>query len=305
MKLSYAEQVSPKPIKLATGGSVKKIKINDIWDIGEYVFSSYQSTLLMSPKDYYTKLREDLKEQWENIPDDEKEKISMFDVLKSDNKISILFQSIFDFFFVERVIYIDGLFLIVKNDSEYKLSEYSIILKLPNSWLDMTDEQKRLFASHNGINKYDEMSNERYMKIRETVVGSINESNFSEVVSIIKQVCMIESDKSDEDDISKLKFKNKKAKEIYLKTIKAQKDKEKERYDKNLSIPNIISAVCYKHPSINYLNVGGLTMFQLIDNFNRLNVDNDFYIAQVRVAVWGDSENQFKRDLWYLNNYKE
>lgn len=136
-----------------------------------------------------------------------------------------------------------------------------------------------------------------------SIKGVITEDIFSDVLNIIKQICGMSAD---EDallkDASRMKFKNKKAKKLYEKMLKSEEKKKKES-NINYSIPNIISAVCSCHPSINYTNVYQLTVYQLLDTFERLKTDSAFHIYRTSVAVWGNEKNWFDPELWYKNEY--
>ena len=83
-----------------------------------------------------------------------------------------------------------------------------------------------------------------------------------------------------------------------------EKKKEKES-DKNLSLANIISKVSNKHPSISPITVWDLTLFQLIDSFNSMQVNESYDISKTRTSVWGDEKNTFDATLWYKNNHEK
>ena len=86
--------------------------------------------------------------------------------------------------------------------------------------------------------------------------------------------------------------------------LKAQKEQKKQaKNDINLSIPNIISAVASKHPSLNLTSIWDLTIFQLLDSFSRLQANTVYEIDSTRVSVWGDEKKTFDPALWYKNIY--
>lgn len=117
----------------------------------------------------------------------------------------------------------------------------------------------------------------------------------------MQQICCIYSE---DEDIKNLKFKNALAKKMYEKMLKAKKKaQENKKVDINLSLPNIISSISNKHPSINYINVWDLTVFQLMDAFNRVQTNTMYEIDSTRVSVWGDEKKTFDFTLWYKNNY--
>ena len=88
------------------------------------------------------------------------------------------------------------------------------------------------------------------------------------------------------------------------KILKEKKqEKKKNKLDKNMTIPNIISALSNKHPSLNYTNIWDLTIFQLLDSFNRIQANSVYEIDSTRVSVWGDEKKTFDASLWYKNEY--
>ena len=88
------------------------------------------------------------------------------------------------------------------------------------------------------------------------------------------------------------------------KMLKAKKkEQETKKSDLNLTIPNIISSLANKHPSLNYVNIWDLTIFQLLDAFNRTQANSMYDIDSTRVSVWGDEKKTFDVSLWYKNNY--
>lgn len=135
--------------------------------------------------------------------------------------------------------------------------------------------------------------------IPENVHGVISKESFSQVLELMQQICCIYSEEESKEN---LKFKNALAKKLYEKMLKAEKEKNK-KADMNLSLPNIISSLSNKHPSINYTNVWNLTVFQLMDSFNRVQTNTMYDIDSTRVSVWGDEKKTFDFTLWYKNNY--
>jgi len=128
--------------------------------------------------------------------------------------------------------------------------------------------------------------------------GYINEQNFNAVMSIIMQISCVKKKETESD----MKFKNELARKLYYRMKEAQK-KEEEKANKDFLIPNIISAVTNKHPSINVINVWELTVYQLLDIFERLRINAFYDIQSLGVSVWGDENNKFKENTWYQNNF--
>ena len=133
----------------------------------------------------------------------------------------------------------------------------------------------------------------------DNVRGAISKDLFGQVLEVMQQICCIYSEDESKEN---LKFKNALAKKLYEKMLKAEKEKNK-KADLNLSLPNVISSLSNKHPSINYTNVWELTVFQLMDSFNRVQTNTMYEIDSTRVSVWGDEKKTFDFTLWYKNNY--
>ncbi len=131
------------------------------------------------------------------------------------------------------------------------------------------------------------------------IQGIISQENMQEILELLQQICCIYSEN---ENINNMKFKNNLAKKIMNKILKAKK-KDNDKIDINLTIPNIISAVCNRHPSLNYTNIGELTIFQLFDSFYRLRTNIIFDINSTSVSVWGDEKKAFDYSFWYMNNY--
>lgn len=103
-------------------------------------------------------------------------------------------------------------------------------------------------------------------------------------------------------DENPAKFYNEAARRIYEKSkrIKAKQTKAKKGHDVNLELWNVIGAVCVKHPSYNLTNIWELTIYQLYDQFSRLQNDVQFNTIAHRWAVWG--KEQFDFSLWFKKN---
>lgn len=131
------------------------------------------------------------------------------------------------------------------------------------------------------------------------ICGVIHDKTFMQILNLMQQICRIDDE---EQSIDEMKFKNKTARKLYEKMLKAKKEVKK-KGDKNLSIPNIISAVSNRHPSVNPINVWDMTIFQLLDSFNRLQINAIYGIDCTRVSVWGDEKKRFDYSLWYKNEF--
>lgn len=263
MRLDYGTQLSPFPITLSIG-TLRKPTLKEISQITFDRFSFYEFFLKLSPETYYTKLRKenDGEAFWDSLTEEEQDKITIYNIIEEDEKIRSTYVEIFNFFFVETVIYQEGFFILLKE----------------NTAIDNPDKIKR-----------------------EQVRGAIAKDNFSQVMSLLQQICCIYNEEESLDD---MKFKNNLARKLMEKMLKAKKkEQETKKSDLNLTIPNIISSLANKHPSLNYVNIWDLTIFQLLDAFNRTQANSMYDIDSTRVSVWGDEKKTFDVSLWYKNNY--
>lgn len=263
MRLDYGTQLSPAPIKLSVG-TLRKPTLREITDTTNDMsfekFNFFQVFLKMTPEKYYGSISLN-NPLWDSLSEDAKDDMTMYSVILQDEKARDIFLDIFNFFFLEKVIFTEGFFILLKNDVE--------------------DIEK--------INPDD-------------IRGVVKETSFLQILNIIQQILGI-NDPEDEP-LENLKFKNEKARKNYLKILKGQKEKRAAaKNDINLSIPNIISSVASRHPSVNLINIWDYTVFQLLDSFNRLQANAYYDIDASRVSTWGDEKKTFDATLWYKNNY--
>lgn len=257
MRFDYGTQLNPNPILLSIG-TLKKPTLNEISRLTFDKFSIYEAFLKMTPSGFITTFKEDGQKYWDSLTEERRDSMTMYDLILEDTALQNMYVEIFDFFFIEPVIFKDGLFIIlnktIENDTDISA---------------------------------------------EDIRGAIHDKTFLQVLDVLQQICCIYEG---EDKIDEMKFKNKTAKKLYEKMLKARKN-ERKKADINMSLPNIISAVSNAHPSINPINVWDLTIFQLLDSFNRLQANAIYRIDCTRVSVWGDEKNTFDIALWYKNNF--
>ena len=261
MVFTYSMLLNPEPIKLSIG-HLRKPTLGDIAKISFERHSVYQAFSKYTPRDYYTKLLKNNGgiEKWEAMPDDEKDKLTMYMLIKADIQLQKLYTDLLKFFFEENVVFKEGFFILFNGDAE-----------------------------QNQDIPLDQIS------------GVISENDFQQVMVMIQQISCVYKP---EEPIAEMKFKNDIARKLYEKMRKAQKQQEESKEaDKDLYIPNIISSVAAIHPSINLINVWGLTLFQLMDCFKRVQTNLMYDLNSMRVAVWGDEKKKFDPAIWYKNYY--
>ncbi len=267
MKLDYYTLLCPEPISLSIG-TIKQPTLREIGELTFPKFGMYQVYLKLTPKNYYEYLNKEQGEKyWDILQDDQKNEITLYDIILIEKSVCYIYLEILNFFFIERVIFRDNLFLII-NTTDYETPAEELELD------------------------------------RSNVKGLINPSTFQDVLDILQQICCIKSEDPLEE--AKPKFKNAKARKLYERMLKA-KEKEVKKQEKkdflNMTLPNIISATAAKTPGLNIINIWDATLFQLYDQFEKIRNDDAHYMNSVRVAVWGDEKNQFDPSLWYKNNF--
>lgn len=261
MKIDYGTLLSPSPIKLSIG-SLKKHKLREIAEITFDKFNLYEAFTKMTPEKFFQIGNNGESTIWQSLTEDQREHVTMYDLIVKDEVVQSIYVNTFNFFFEEFVIFKDGVFILFAH--EVDLSE-----KIP----------------------------------AKEIRGVINRELFPEVLSLIQQICCIYEE---EENIDNMKFKNNAARKIMEKILKGQKEKRSQKKrDKNLDLPNIISAVSNFHPTITPITVWDLTLFQLFDSFNRLQLNSAYEIHARRVSVWGDEKKTFNDALWYKNEYEK
>jgi len=101
-----------------------------------------------------------------------------------------------------------------------------------------------------------------------------------------------------EDDKPK-GFYNNAAKRLYEKSLalKQKRAKANAKSDADYEIWNVIGAVSARHPSYNLLNIWGLTVFQLYDQFSRIHGGIQLDGMIHKWAAWGTA--QFDFSAWF------
>lgn len=263
MKLTYGQLLSPSPIKLSIG-TLRKPTLREISDgIGFDQYSDYEGFLKLTPELFYTKLKKDGGIKiWESFTDKQKEEITLFNVVVSNDDLLHDYLDLLNYFFEEQVIFAEGFFVWIKNG------------------VDVSD-----------LNNVTE----------DDVLGVVTDhENFTALLEVIQQVCCCYDNDSGKEE--QVKYKNSIAEKLHKKMMAAEKE-QKKITDKNYTLPNIISAISNFHPTISPINVWDLTVFQLVDSFNRNRVNMEHLISTIRVSVWGDSDNKYDSNVWFRNEY--
>jgi len=262
IEFDYGTLLNRKPIKLSIG-TLRKPTLNDIYDISFSKFDYYEFLLKLTPESYYTiMLGDDGKQKWDNFSDEEKGNCKLFDIILNDENLQSAYTDLLNFFFVEDIIFLNPYFLILKDG----------------------------IASDRKLTTDD-------------IICAVNDETLHIILSLIQQICCIYEKPT--PSIDDMKFKNSIARKLYEKIQKAQEKQnrlKKKKGNKDYILTNLISAVSNRHPDLNPISVWDLTVFQLIDSFNRLQINAAYEINKTRVSVWGDEKKTFDPALWYKNN---
>jgi len=119
--------------------------------------------------------------------------------------------------------------------------------------------------------------------------SSISKKNFNFFIDVLKrQNCMTSEGKK------KMTPKNEAQRKMF---IKLKEHRHKHNSANQNDMTDIISSVCAKHPSINMFNVGDLSMYQLIDQYKRLNLIDEYFI-NINSLMHGASGDNVKIKHW-------
>lgn len=149
------------------------------------------------------------------------------------------------------------------------------------------DENNRLFFTYKEKDKDNQI----------IPAGIICAENFPELCDIILQKCGIERK---DYDVDASKIKNKRALEILTKIRQGRQSASgKSKHDKNMDLPNLVTAVAVKSNSINFTNIWDLTIYQFYEQFKKEQAGVYFDIQKMSVAAYGNTKNTFKGNEWY------
>lgn len=129
---------------------------------------------------------------------------------------------------------------------------------------------------------------------------SLSLAQILEIRKVILSLCNIEDSTTQEP----VTFANEKARRIYEKSQKGRSQLKGNKGPKegDIELPNLIAAVSAYSPTYNLLNIWGLTVYQLYDQFARLGGKFQLDVFGHKWAAWGTDEFDFS--LWYKNPSK-
>ena len=113
MKLSYETLLSPTPIKLSVG-TIRKPTLREISELTFNEFDAFKFFLKLTPKRYYKTIL-NAEDKWDSMSDDEKSNITLYKCIMESKQLQETYSLLLNFFFIEDVIYDDGIFIITND----------------------------------------------------------------------------------------------------------------------------------------------------------------------------------------------
>lgn len=118
MQLDYGTLLSRSPVRLSIG-RLRKPRLKDIAKLGFDKFGYYESLLKMSPELLYsTILGEHGEAYWESLSDDVRDSMTMYRVILTNKQMQESYTEMFDFFFKEKVVFQNGIFLLLRKGTD-------------------------------------------------------------------------------------------------------------------------------------------------------------------------------------------
>jgi hypothetical protein len=123
----------------------------------------------------------------------------------------------------------------------------------------------------------------------EFIVGlrkALNRDEFMQILEIIKDQNFVKTRKE-----TILTKKQREYKEMVKKAREKHKAYVKAMGDDGTDMLDLVSSVASKHSSINLFNIDNLTIYQLIDQFKRLNAIDEYFINIDSLLAGADKKN--------------
>lgn len=140
--------------------------------------------------------------------------------------------------------------------------------------------------------------NKKYPSEEIVPVGIIHRNVYSELCDIILQRCGISNDI--QTDISAVK--NRRSREIMKKLNAGRKSAAKgKNTDRDMELPNLITAIAVKSNSLNFANIWDLTVCQFYEHLRREQINVYFDIQKMSVAAYGNEKKTFTGNEWIKN----
>lgn len=133
------------------------------------------------------------------------------------------------------------------------------------------------------------------------IVGSISKENFDTARSMILLRNYISLSSAD----VAVKHSSKASEDLWNRAQEWMAKLEPQKHDDTMDVGNLISKLCAIHPSINYLNVYDLTVFQFYDCFLQLSYLRSVAFTQDIVSNHGSKDFKYEDWLTPQKNYEK
>lgn len=132
----------------------------------------------------------------------------------------------------------------------------------------------------------------------ESPYAVITADNYNVVRDVILEMNFIKKEREEN-----LRFKSEAARKRWERSQAHKREMSKNNVvDKNQSLRNLVGAVSARSHTYNLLNIGRLTVYQLYDQFIRMQSNTVMDVAGNAIAMFG--ENGIDEKFWY-KNYKD
>ena len=119
IEIDYGTLLSAVPIQLSIG-TIKSPTLKEIATLTFSKFVVYEGFLKMTPELIYTKFKnEEEQKYWESLSEAQKDEIELYDIIITDNQLIEMYTNIFDFFFFEKVIFVNDIFILLNENIVY------------------------------------------------------------------------------------------------------------------------------------------------------------------------------------------
>lgn len=271
MKLDYWTLLSPSPIDLGVC-TVRPIRLSDIDSLnGKFkMYNLYLSMILMDIAAYYKIVNSESYDYFTGYSSTEKNTIlsiqAEYENMPEDarSKVSFLHIVAFDPKMISKIQEALSFFIIERIEFSYEGKGFLV-----------------------------------YKEGELSPSAAITDSAYKEIVDIISQMSNISIAKR--YDYSKAK--NKITLKVLQKLNKSSAKSKSTQSDKRVELPNLISAISARHPSLNIINIWELTIYQVYDLFSRMQVNNVFDVQMMSVAAWGNKDNKVDFSQWFENRW--
>lgn len=107
MKVGYDILISPYSLSLEKVGHIRSPTLREVFSpaVTYHLYKLYISILLLTPQAYFDEIRKDNKEWFTSLSDEERSKLTMFDLTSADVQLQHIYQDIFNLFFEEDVLW--------------------------------------------------------------------------------------------------------------------------------------------------------------------------------------------------------